>query len=264
MARIRKALPVLLAASFPMMAAHAADPYVAEDSGDPSGWVVQITPYVWAAGIEGDVSPFRRAPTVDIEKSFSDIFEDLNFGGFVQLWVRKERFVFSADVMYIDTTDSKVLDRLPLPPPPELSAEIDTTQFTATAEIGYRVVDEESFTLDLLAGARVWDISDDLTARYAGFSLSFDEDFGWVDPIVAARGFFRLSDDWSILVHGDVGGFDVGSSFTAQALATLNYTINDRFALSGGYKVLTVDYKSDGYVFDTTLHGPVVGLTLRF
>ena len=41
-------------------------------------WALQVTPYVWAAGLKGDISPFRRAPTIGIEKSFSDVLEDLN------------------------------------------------------------------------------------------------------------------------------------------------------------------------------------------
>ena len=49
-------------------------------------WALQITPYMWAAGIKGDISPFRRAPTIGIEKSFSDVMDDLNFGGFVNVW----------------------------------------------------------------------------------------------------------------------------------------------------------------------------------
>ncbi len=42
------------------------------------------------------------------------------------------------------------------------------------------------------------------------------------------------------------------------------YSFNDRFTVSTGYKVLSINYDSDGHVFDTMLKGPVLGLTYRF
>jgi hypothetical protein len=62
----------------------------------------------------------------------------------------------------------------------------------------------------------------------------------------------------SVLIYGDVGGFDVSGAarVTWQALATLNYAFNDRWSISGGYKALAVDYSSDDYVYDTVLSGP--------
>ena len=63
---------------------------VPEDPGQvkhPS-WALQITPYMWAASLDGHVSPFERGPTIGVEKSFSDVMDDLNFGGFVNIWGR--------------------------------------------------------------------------------------------------------------------------------------------------------------------------------
>jgi hypothetical protein len=237
-------------------------------AGDPDGdrnWAVQITPYLWAAGIDGDVSPFKAAPTISIEKSFSDVLDDLNFGGFVNLYARYDKFIFNGDVMYVDTTDSKVIGSLPLlGPTPGLSADVDTVQFTSTLEAGYRVYESPQVTFDVLGGARIWSISNDVTVKYAGFSRSHGEDFSWVDPVIGARAFVNLSDRFSFLFQGDIGGFGVGSDFTWQALATVNYNLTDKWTLSAGYKALSVDYDSDGHVFDTTLSGPVVGATFRF
>jgi hypothetical protein len=230
-----------------------------------AGWVFQVTPYLWAAGIEGDISPFRATPTLHIEKSFSDILEDLNFGGFVHFWARKDRFVLLGDVMYVNTTESKVIGELPiLGAVPGLSAEVDSTQFTSTLQAGYRLYGASQMTIDLLGGARFWYLANRVTVHFAGFSLSRKADFHWIDPVISACTFFKIFDKVSVLVYGDVGGFDVGSQFTWQVLATVNYSLNDNFAVSAGYKALAVDYASDGHVFDTTLSGPVLGLTYRF
>jgi len=73
-------------------------------------------------------------------------------------------------------------------------------------------------------------------------------------------------------VIGDVGGFGVGSKFSWQALAALNYDfcVRTNVTWSGmlGYKALFVDYsKGSGltqYEYDMTMHGPIIGVTARF
>lgn len=251
--------------------AHAADlePISVAPTGNEApakpNWALQVTPYLWAAGIHGDISPFRRAPTLSVDKSFSDIMEDLNFGGFVDVWGRYDRFVLSGDLMYVDTTDSHAIGSLPVVgATPGLSANVDTVEFQATLKGGYRIYDGQDLTLDALAGVRIWHISNDVTVNYGRFSRSYGEDFGWVDPVVGFRTFYSVTPKLSVQAQADFGGFGVGSDHTWQALATVNYIFSDRFSVSAGYKALNVDYDSGGHVFDTTLKGPVVGLTYRF
>lgn len=255
-------------------AAHAADAVpVREEPAPPAderpGRALQITPYLWAAGLDGALSPFRRAPTIGVEKSFSDIMDDLNFGGFVNVWGRYDRFVLSGDVMYVNTTESHTsgpLPPLPVPIPPGtvVNGSVDTEQFMATLQGGYRVVETPRFTLDALGGVRFWHISNEVTVSALGMSRRYGESFGWVDPVAGARAFLGLTDRLSVQAHADIGGFGAGSDLTWSALATVNYVLNDRFSVSAGYKVLDVDYDRNGHVYDARLSGPVLGATLRF
>jgi hypothetical protein len=243
----------------------------------PPNWALQVTPYMWAAGLDGHISPFRRGPTIGVEKSFSDVMDDLNFGGFINIWGRYDRFVFSGDIMYVNTTDSHSTGPLPtftipgvgvLPPGGNIDAKVDTKQFTATLMGGYRVIDTPQFTLDALGGARLWYISNDvkLTGSLGGISgsVSYGESFGWVDPLVGLRAFLPLTEKLSLQGQADIGGFDAGSDLTWSALATINYVFNEHLSASVGYKVLDVDYEHNGYVYDTRLNGPVLGMTYRF
>ncbi|WP_421917500.1 hypothetical protein [Mesorhizobium sp.] len=255
-------------------ASYAADPVLPrqEDQGpataDHPDWALQITPYMWAAGLDGNISPFRRAPTIGIEKSFSDVLDDLNFGGFVNIWGRYDRFVVSGDIMYVDTTDSHAFGPLPplgpVPPGTVVNGSVDTRQFTATLQGGYRVLDMPAFTLDALAGARFWHIANDVTVSALGVSRGYGESFGWVDPVIGARAFMRLTQKLSLQAQADIGGFGAGSRFTWSALATANYAFTDRLSVSAGYKVLDVNYDHGGHVYDTRLSGPVMGATWRF
>lgn len=232
-------------------------------------WALQITPYVWAAGLKGDISPFQRAPTIGVEKSFSDVLSDLNFSGFVNVWGRFDRFVVSGDMMYVDTTESHAYGNLPplplaVPSGTVVKGDVDGKQFMATLQAGYRVVDTSKFTLDALAGIRFWRISNDVTVKALGLSRSYVESFNWMDPVVGTRALVRLTDKLSLQSQADIGGFGAGSELTWSALATVNYVFSDHLSVSAGYKALHVDYERDGYVFDSRLTGPVLGVTWRF
>lgn len=262
-------------ALFGVQAAHAdgAPPAAAERPD----WALQITPYVWATGLDAQVSPFRRGPTIEVEKSFSDVMEDFNVGGFVNVWGRYDRFVLSGDIMYVNTKGSHAAGPLPalsipgigvIPPGGNIDAKVDTKQFTATVMGGYRVVDTPRFTLDALGGMRFWHISNDvkLTGRLGGMSgsVSHDESFGWVDPLLGLRAFLPITEALSLQTQADIGGFGAGSDFTWSAMATVTYLFSEHFSVSAGYKVLDVDYDHDGHVFDARMSGPVLGVTYRF
>ncbi|MCO5090990.1 hypothetical protein [Bosea sp. (in: a-proteobacteria)] len=251
-------------------AAGAADPVARAPEPAPAapaspGWALQVSPYLWASGIHGDIAPFRAGPTIGISKSFGDVLDNLNFGGFLHVWHRNGRFVVSADAMLVDTSESHAIERVPIFGPVRgLSAKLDARQINASLQAGYRIVDTAPFTLDLLAGARLWNVSNKVTVSYGPFAISHRESFGWVDPVVGLRAFYGLTDRFSIQAQGDIGGFGVGSRLTWQVLATANYVLTDHLSISAGYKILKADYRSGGRVFDTTLQGPVAGLTYRF
>jgi hypothetical protein len=242
-----------------------------------SNWALQITPYVWATGLDGHVSPFRHGPTIGIEKTFSDVMNDLRFGGFINVWGRYDRFVFSGDAMYVSLADSHNTGPLPgltilgvgvIPPGGDIDLKVDTTLFTSTLMGGYRVFDMPQFTLDALGGARFWSVSN--TAKLEGSlgnlhgSVRYEESFGWVDPVVGLRAFVPLTENLSLQGGADIGGFGTGSNFTWSALATVNYVFDDHLSASVGYKALGVDYDHDGHVFDARFGGPVLGMTYRF
>ncbi|WP_235818087.1 opacity family porin [Brucella thiophenivorans] len=229
-------------------------------------FALQITPYIWATGLKGEVSPFGPGPTVGVDRSFSDGRDGLNVAGFVNIWGRYERFVLSANVMYTDTTDSDTY-RFPGTsqlPAIDVAGSIDTKQFMGTLQGGYRVLDVPGLTLDALGGIRIWHISNEITASGLGRSESYHESFSWVDPVVGSRMFVNLADRLSLQAQADIGGFSVSSDLTWSVLSTVNYTLTQNLSMSAGYKVLDVDYKHHGHVYDVRFSGPVLGVTYRF
>jgi hypothetical protein len=230
----------------------AALPAQAQDTGD---WSWQVTPYVWASGIGGEITPFTGAPTVEIDSSFSEVLEDLDAAFFISGFARRDRLVFLGDLSYSKSSKAGLV-----PPGAPATGELSQTSLTFAA--GYRVQDTDGMTVDLLGGVRAWRIRGSVEVPLAGISQSPSLDF--VDPIVALRISGPVAERWSATLYADIGGSGVGSERTSQLVATLNYQMRDNFYLSGGYRALSIDYDDDGTVIDMRMSGPLFGATWRF
>lgn len=78
-----------------------------------AGWALQVTPYLWAARLDGAVSPFRRTPSIHVDKSFREIFDSLNVGGFLDIYARRGNYVLAADLAYTDLSEIHTSGPLP-------------------------------------------------------------------------------------------------------------------------------------------------------
>lgn len=224
-------------------------PAMAED------WSAQITPYIWATGFGGDITPFTGAPTLSFDKSFSDVLEDLDAAFFLSGYARRDRLVFMGDLSWSSSSKSGTIS-------PGLPAEGKLTQRSVTLLAGWRAVQNEAFTLDLLGGVRAWSVKSSVDVAGGLMHASPGKDF--VDPILAVRANVTLAPQWSAIVYADFGGFGVGSESTSQILATVNYEVDDKLWLSVGYRQLDVDYRSGGTEVDMRMGGPLLGATWRF
>jgi hypothetical protein len=160
----------------------------------------------------------------------------------------------------------------------EMAAAYEVAQWGSTGAPG------SGTAIDVFGGARGWwqtaDASlsasgtiniGDLT-RNADGTLTASGSASWVDPLVGVRLRHQFAPGWNFVASGDVGGFGVGSKFSWQALAALNYDfyVHNGITWSGmaGYRALYVDYsKGSGlseYGFNMTMHGPIIGITARF
>jgi opacity protein-like surface antigen len=223
-------------------------------------WQFELTPYLWIAGIDGDVG-VRGSPTVSVSADFSDILKDLDFGALVLFEARKGPWFLLLDGVYLKT--SKDDDT-----PGQVFSRIDVESRTAiiTPAVGYHLWGGDLAGLDVYAGARIWVIDTELKFTSGGVvpTQRFSETTAWADPIVGARLRAALSGKWFASLVGDVGGFGLSSDFTWQVFAGVGYQLTDRWSLKVGYRAIGVDYESDGFRFDVVEHGPLIGLGFRF
>lgn len=222
----------------------------------PQGWQFDATPYLWGAGLDGDVK-IGQLPSGGVEASFSDILSSLEFALMGSFEGRRDRWGFLVDGMYIDLSQTE-----PTPDAAFGEAEAKLSEQIYSAAGTYRPV-EGKVAVDVMAGVRYVDISTDLeltTGVAQGRTASAGR--SWWDGFVGSRMRYRPTDKWLVTGYLDVGGG--GSELTWQALAGAGYLFNDLVSMKFGYRYLSIDYDDDGIVYDVAMAGPYVGVGFHF
>lgn len=230
-------------------------------------WTFSVAPYLWAAGLNGDVGLFGLQP-VDIDMSFGDIFDNLRFGGMVVGEAHNGTWGVLADIVYVKIEVEQTVERTLSGVPVALSGNVQTSSFTGTVMGQYRVISEPTATVDLMAGARIWSVDNDITLRLSAgdvvAGLSGSDGDTWVDPMIGIRGRVDLNPTWYLTGWGMVGGFGASSDVSWDVLGAVGYQLTERTSIVGGYRALGVDYENDGFVYDVVQAGPVFGAVFKF
>jgi len=206
-------------------------------------WRFSVEPYLWLARIDGHASA-EDSPTADVGSSL-----ELDSAFFLAVEARRgeQGFGVLADGLHLRVSDD--------------DGALHTRIGAGMVEAG--VVWPAGFAkgLDFLGGLRFVDLDLDLDlAGVRAGSGSAD----WVDPWIGARETFRIGGAWSAIVRGDVGGFGVGSEFSWQGMAGVRAECGSHLSFDLGYRALGIDYEDKDIAFDAIVHGPVVGLAVRF
>lgn len=243
---------------------HAADlagsaaPMPASKAAAEPDWTLRITPYFWAAGMSGSVASFG-APAVDVDMRFSDILSDLDFSLMLAGEARHGRFSLSTDLLYLklSTKTTRPLGVV------ASNVSLGSTTMEATALAGYSVIDLSNARLDVVGGARVWSVRNELSFN-GGFlnGRGFEDNATWVDAMGGLKGRLDLTDH--VYLTGMALGGGGGSDFAWDLLGGLGYEFSDRISAVAGYRAIGVDYQDGPFKFDTTIQGPIIGASFTF
>ncbi|MDW9368846.1 hypothetical protein GOB34_14340 [Sinorhizobium meliloti] len=222
------------------------------------GWTFTIAPYFWMAGISGDVGMFGLPPT-EIDASFSDVFDHLDFGAMVIGEARYDRYSIFTDVMYTKISGERGTPLGIL----ASDVEVTTETFAGLLGVGYALIDNSSGRLDVVGGARVWSVDTEISLSggiLGGRSRS--DGATWVDAVGGLRATYLITPQIYLTGWGLVGAG--GADIDWDVAATIGYRFTDRVSAVAGYRALGVDYSNDGFVFDAVQQGPILGLVVRF
>lgn len=257
-------LTAWLSVAAPAGAADAAAPKTVAPPSTASDWTVTVSPYLWAASLNGDAAVFHHKRAVDVP--FRDTMKDLKFGIMGAVEVQRGKLGFFVNGQYTDVESHERLRWL------DIGVGSQSTMLAAGAS--YRLFEAalggdtihgtpRIFALDPLAGVRWTRMTGSISV--AGIGLSKTE--SWLDPLVGARMTLDIDERWNLFAEADVGGFGVGSRITYNAQAYLGYrtTLLGRpTMLRAGYRALYQDYRDGGFLWKVTQHGPVLGASMQF
>lgn len=219
-----------------------------------SAWGFEITPYVWAGGIDGDVTV--RGHTIDVDRGFDDLVDRLDFMGSLLSIGYREHFVVWTQLDYV-ATDTDELDSDEQPAGGNVRLESDF--FAGTLGFGYRFGEPNGRrVLDLMLGAKYLSVENDLTLGNLG---TFKRDKDYLDPVVIARPSFRISERWRFNPTMSIGG-GVDADLIWELQPQVQFNITDNLAMRFGYRNLYYDLESDNgqNQFDGSYRGLVLGL----
>ena len=228
-------------------------PALAQDNS----WTYDLSIYLWFSGT--GITADTPKGEVDAELSFSDALQDLDFAFMGAVEARNGPWGIIGDLIYMNLTADD-------PTPKGLAfseAAVGTKMTVLTGVLAYRIHEDENIALDLGAGFRGFWGDNDITLVGAGAPTeTFSQTKNWVDPIVAARMRVAFSDQWFATVLLDAGG--TGDTSTWQALATVGYLLNEKWALQGGYRYINAEWDTDFGTTSMDFSGPILGVTYRF
>jgi hypothetical protein len=269
----------------------AAEPAQVAPADQSDSWTFAFTTYGWLPWISGDLTVKGRSFDVDI--SAGQVIDALDWSG-IPAWfsyaeARNGRVALFNDIVYSKLSGSGDFAKSGPGGLATLSGNVKADYEQAIVEVGaaYEIWSGVNPGLgtaafDVLAGGRYWHqattVSADVALDLSGLTTVGTRVFAksgsvdWVDPFIGARLRQQLAPGQNLTLRGDIGGFDVGSEFTWQVLATYDFQlcVTDRYTLDGylGYRALSVDYSqgsgNNRYEFDALMQGPVMGATLRF
>jgi hypothetical protein len=223
-----------------------------------SGWTYSVTPYFWAAGLSGETSQFGL-PVIDIDASFSDILDNLDFAAMLIGDARNGPYSLFGDLIYTKLSADRATPLGIL----ATSVDVEATTFAGLAGAGYSVLQGPSGHLDVVGAVRVWSVDTDISFSGAFLDGQTRSDGAtWVDGLVGVRGNYSFTPQFFVVGWGLVGAGQADIDW--DVAAGLGYRINDTFSATLGYRALGVDYSDDGFLFDVVQQGPIAGLTIRF
>ena len=95
-------------------------------------------------------------------------------------------------------------------------------------------------------------------------AFSGDDGATWVDPMVGIKSRIDTGSPLYFTGWGMIGGAGVGSDLSWDVMGGVGYQWTDSFATVLGYRALGVDYRNDGFVYDVTQQGVILGGVFNF
>lgn len=244
-----------ISATFLLAFACMAQPAQAQDFPSEPDW--KVSAYLWAMALDGEVG--IGPITADIDLSFSDLLDALNYGGAVAIRRDWGRNVFVADLAYYSLSPDDVTT--------PLGGSISTDLDMPLLQFYYgRKTALGNGHAGWLVGARYMEMDTKLTWAPnlpvpVERTRSASPDF--TDFLVGGFYHASIGEKWDLNLQGDIGFGGSEHSWTVQMFFQRNLQSGNAVLL--GFRVMDIDFEDDlpnGELFKYDAR--MSGLTLGF
>ena len=227
-------------------------PAAANAQQAPDRWTVELTPYLWAAGLDGTTAADGTGSEIDTDYKFFSL-DNLDFALGTAVEAHKGRWGVLGDAMYVEFSDE--FDRAP-------NSEVELSG--GVFDMVGLMAASNGRPLELVFGLRYVALKSTVDIAPVPRAEARES---WLDPIIGLRYAYDFNDRWSVALRGDVGGAGISSHSSELATnvsAIFGWRISDKVTLRGGYRILQMDFDGDDLVLDATLQGYIVGASWAF
>ena len=210
-------------------------------------WHLELTPYLWAAGINADVTVHNQGFTID--QKFKDLVQHVDAGAALLAVAQKDRWQVYAqgDYVSMNPDDNRA----------GIEGEIDANTAILTGGFGYEFDGfNDKSKIAVLVGARYTHMDNEVILN--GHS-SGQQNSDIVDALLILRPRYNFTDKFRFSPTMNIGAGD--SDLTYELQPEFQYDITDAMSVRFGYR--RVHYKeefSDHSEFDGSMSGFIVGL----
>jgi hypothetical protein len=250
-------IAVCLGANIACLGAPATQDTQEQAPNNQNAWDFRIGFPLWAPGIHGTVGVDHRE--VHIDEDFWHLLDTLDFLSTLNLEIRKDRFLFFEDGMYLKSSTSGEPRGL------FSGATVDVNMKTTFHDLalGYALVKTECFSVEPFAGAQLAWVNPDLTLQLPVADRSASTSKFWADPIVGSY-LHWFSKPVGLYVKGDAGGFGVNAKLTWQIEGGLDLPFAKHGYARLAYRYLSTDYEKGRLLADFSVSGPQLEVGVRF
>ncbi|MGD9473079.1 MAG: hypothetical protein AB7G24_12355 [Novosphingobium sp.] len=226
----------------------------AADDGHPPA-AIELTPYVWAAGLQGDVS--AKGVAADVRLNAADLASGARTGLMGIAKFRNRGMFIQTEIFYLDFADSSF--------DPFFNQATEARLLFVESGIGIeRKLTLGRTTMQVAPFAGVQLLSINTLVKGAGGELRADG--SWVSPSIGLTADVPLANRVTLLLKADAAGFGLDDADYRHGFAGIAYELTRNVRIIGGYRMARGDMRSgpDGLSVDLKVRGPAIGLQAGF
>lgn len=233
---------------------------IAAHAAETEGWSFELTPYVWYAGLEGDITVDGQK--ADFEKDASDLFDAAEAGISVRFKAEYNRIVLGGLIDYfsLSTDELDVEDR-------PAGGRLDTEMLMSEVMVGYRV-DGFSEGQNFIIGVGVRNLSienDGELAEGGTFANERDVTDAMLYVLPNLPVFPSHIDGLTFNPWLGIGAGD--SDLAYELFPQFQYHATEHLALRFGYRTVGWKFKDDNNddnELNISLSGLILGVGVTF